>query len=114
MGGSLSTSQQRTCVMGKHPKVCADACDFRQLNDDHVIENLRRSGNTGVDIRRPGSVGCEDNHGNTWYCFSCTSQTGKDHRSFKSAQAFVDHLRDVHSVNARDMSTHGIKDDSEF
>ena len=101
--------------MGKRPKPCADAFEFRQLlNDDQVIENLRRCGNTGVDIRRPDSVGCEDNHGHLWYCFSCTSLAGKDHRSFQSAQSFIDHLRDVHSVDARDMSTHGIQEDSDW
>ena len=100
--------------MGKRPKACADAYEFRQLmNDDHVIENLRRCGNTGIDIRRPDSVGCEDNHGNLWYCFSCSSLTGKDHRSFQSAQGFIDHLRDVHRVDARDMRTHGIEEEFE-
>ena len=101
-------------VMGKRAKACTDVREFRELiNDDYVIENLRRCRKTGVDIRRPDSVGCEDDHGNLWFCFSCTSRTGKDHKSFQSSQSFMDHLRDVHSVDARDMSTHGIEEDSD-
>ena len=101
--------------MGKSTKACADAYEFKQLiDDDYVIENLRLCRNTGVDIRRPDSVGCEDDHGNLWYCFSCTARTGKDHKSFQSAESFIDHLRDVHGVDARNMSTHGLEEDSEF
>ena len=50
-----------------------------------------------LDIRHAES----DSHGHSWYCFSCNSNSGKNHRSFDADQALFDHLRDVHGILMR-------------
>ena len=50
-----------------------------------------------LDIRLAES----DSHGHSWYCFSCNSKSGKNHRSFDSDQALFDHLRTVHGLHMR-------------
>ena len=52
-----------------------------------------------VDIRLAGCLEETDSHGHSWYCFSCNSKSGKNHRSFDSDQALFDHLRTVHGLH---------------
>ena len=52
-----------------------------------------------VDIRLAGCLEETNSHGHYWYCFSCNSKSGNDHRSFDSDQALFDHLRTVHGLH---------------
>jgi hypothetical protein len=68
--------------------------------DEH-LEHFRKCEFVNVDIRRPDAIGTPDNHGNTWYCFSCkTGRNGSvsDHRSFQCAHAFMCHLYSAHGI----------------
>jgi len=43
-----------------------------------------------------------DSHNHMYYCMSCESNNGyRNHRSFDSEQAIVDHCRDRHDVRIR-------------
>ena len=66
-------------------------------DDDDEVEHFRRCKRCNVDIRRPGSVGCEDSHGHVWYCFSC-ERFHKDHLSFNDSRSFLDHLYRKHDI----------------
>jgi hypothetical protein len=69
------------------------------MDEDKVVESLRKIGVSmnSLDIRRPSRVGEYDAHGNMWYCFCCDTFV-KDHRSFKSSRAMLDHLKSKHSL----------------
>ena len=73
-------------------KVCTDA-EFQSEYD--LAKHLRK--HHGVDIHTSSYE--TDSHGHSWYCFSCNSKSGKDHRSFDSDQALFDHLRTVHGLH---------------
>ena len=64
---------------------------FDDLAD--AIEHIRKY--HGINIGRPGAVGCSDSHGHQWFCFDCETAF-KDHRSFNSDRAMLQHLTDCH------------------
>jgi hypothetical protein len=68
------------------------------MDADQRVELLREEG--VCDVRRPARLGEPDAHGHTWYCFSCNG-CAKDHKSFDSGRAMLDHLRDEHCVDVR-------------
>lgn len=72
---------------------CGDV--FGDLGD--AIEHYRKTHDTSHNVKRPSAVGDADSHGHVWYCF-CTpcSKNGKDHRSFDSDEAMLDHLLSLH------------------
>lgn len=82
-------------------RICTSCQDTYSASDiDEEIEHYRKCLRGNVDIRRPDSVGICDDHGWTWYCFSCEKNNKggyKNHRSFQS-QGMLDHLRFVHNV----------------
>ena len=69
--------------------------EFHSVYD--IAKHLRKK--HGVDIHT--TTYDVDAHGHSWYCFSCNSKSGKNHRSFDSDQALFDHLRDVHGILMR-------------
>ena len=78
-------------------------CGKQMYCTEDVIEHLRKKKcfkYAPVDIRRPNALGEEDSHGNVWYCFSCTTSR-KDHRSFQSEEAMLQHLMACHSPNIK-------------
>ena len=64
--------------------------EFDDLDD--AIEHVRKE-HGHVDIRRPGPAGILDSHGHQWYCFEYSTDF-KDHRSYKSSEAMLHHLKD--------------------
>jgi hypothetical protein len=72
---------------------CSDrANEFDDLGD--AIEHIRKHHDIH-SIGRPGAVGCSDSHGHQWYCFDCETAV-KDHRSFNSDEAMLQHLTACH------------------
>jgi hypothetical protein len=69
---------------------CAN--EFDDLGD--AIEHIRKV-HVFNKIGRPGAAGCSDSHGNQWYCFDCETAL-KDHTSFKSDEAMLQHLTACH------------------
>ena len=67
-----------------------------------IIEHLRRQHKLRF-ISRPAALGSQDDHGNSWYCFSCTTRWEKDHRSFRSDRAMWDHLNAKHDIELDDI-----------
>ena len=58
-----------------------------------LIEHIRK--HYASFIGRPGCPGITDSHGHIWYCFDC-EQSLKDHRSFDSDKAMLDHFKQCH------------------
>ena len=71
-----------------------------------IIEYLRRQHKLRF-ISRLAALGDQDDHGNSWYCFSCTTRWSKDHRSFRSDRAMWDHLNAKHDFILNDIITTG-------
>lgn len=58
-----------------------------------LIEHIRK--HHASFIGRPGHPGIADSYGHIWYCFNC-ERSLKDHRSFNSDKAMLDHLKQCH------------------
>jgi hypothetical protein len=78
---------------------CPTPVGYKEFDDLWcAIEHLRKKHCAGIDIRRPGGRFDEDSHGNVWYCFSCETDY-KDHRSFQSNEAMMQHLDAKHGTS---------------
>ena len=82
-----------------HMMCCLEPEDQAKFKIDEIATHLHK--HHQVDIRLAGCVEETDSHGHYWYCFTCNSKSGNDHRSFDSDQALFDHLRDVHWILMR-------------
>ena len=82
-----------------HMMCCLEPEDQAKFKIDEIATHLHKHHH--VDIRLAGCVEETDSHGHYWYCFTCNSKSGNDHRSFDSDQALFDHLRDVHGILMR-------------
>jgi hypothetical protein len=74
-----------------------DACACDALSAYQMIEHLRKKHGMKSAIR-PAANG-RDCFGHEWYCFEC-SKGVKDHRSFNSDEATMQHIYIQHSSSS--------------
>ena len=71
-------------------------CSNHMNSMQDVAKHLRKECIDRIDIRAFGRPGQRDTHGHLWYCFSCEIDW-KDHRSFNSNVALLQHLSACHN-----------------
>lgn len=66
----------------------------------NLLEAVRRAAPS--TFKRPGAIGVTDSHGHMWYCFDdMCGPTHKNHRSFDSHQAMLQHLKARHQYSLK-------------
>ena len=71
-------------------------CDDQEFDREQDLLRFIRT-KKNVDVR--WADGGVDRHNHMYYCMSCASnRDDKNHRSFDSEQAIVDHCRDKHNL----------------